>query len=48
MLCSVQENRMKRWKASIALVLLPLVATGCVMFGVAGVVGATAYVWQRG
>ena len=39
---------MKRRTVTMALALLPLVATGCIVFGVAGVVGATAYVWQRG
>ncbi|NQT87296.1 DUF3568 family protein [bacterium] len=39
---------MRRWRASIAIVLLPFVAAGCIFFGVAGVVGATAYVWKSG
>ena len=35
---------MRRRTVAIALALLPFVATGCIVFGVAGVVGATAKV----
>jgi len=39
---------MRRWKALIAVALFPFVVTGCIVFGVAGVVGASAYVWRSG